>query len=276
MTYKEFWQPLVPLYGEGEARAMARMVMEVGHGLTMGDILSGAAEQLPHTALTAQLQRLLAGEPVQYVLGVAEFGGRRFSVGPGVLIPRPETYELCQWIISEACGATDLLDIGTGSGCIACTLAAGLSTARVTAWDISDVALRTAATNAERLGTAILTVRQDALHPPHDTARWDVIVSNPPYVAEHERAAMAPHVKDHEPPEALFVSDADPLLFYRAIAHYAAAALRPGGSVYFEINPLYKDELERLLADAGLTAVATRPDQFGKPRMTKACRPKHP
>ena len=276
MTYKEFWQPLAALYGEGEARAIARMVMEVGHGLTMSDILSGAVGQIPHPILSVQQGRLLAGEPVQYVLGVAEFGGRMFSVGPGVLIPRPETYELCQWIISENGGAADLLDIGTGSGCIACTLAAALSAAHVTAWDISEAALRTAARNAGGANVNVSLVKQDALNPPHDTARWDVIVSNPPYIAGRERAAMSPHVKDHEPQEALFVTDADPLLFYRVIAHYAAAALRTGGSLYFEINPLYKDELEQLLAASGLTAIETRRDQFGKPRMTKACRTEHP
>lgn len=279
-TYQDFWHRLARIYDEGEAKAIARTVYETRYGLSLADLCMGRDEQIAHEEELQQLlERLEQQEPVQYVLGEARFCNRTFHVEPGVLIPRPETEELCR-LVSTVCRppltAPSILDIGTGSGCIACTLAAGLSTARVTAWDISDVALRTAATNAERLGTAILTVRQDALHPPHDTARWDVIVSNPPYVAEHERAAMAPHVKDHEPPEALFVSDADPLLFYRAIAHYAAAALRPGGSVYFEINPLYKDELERLLADAGLTAVETRPDQFGKPRMTKACRPKHP
>lgn len=284
MTYMELWHRLTAVYDAGEAKAVARMVLQTRFQLSMTDILIGKDTQLSASdqeELEKISLRLLRGEPVQYVLGRAEFGGRWFRVEPGVLIPRPETYELCQWIMRSERRRTKrdrlrILDVGTGSGCIACTLAAELPQAAVTAWDISEQALIVARDNAARLGVKVAFERQDALSPPDNHQHWDVIVSNPPYVAEHERAAMAPHVKDHEPPEALFVSDADPLLFYRAIAHYAAAALRPGGSVYFEINPLYKDELERLLADAGLTAVETRRDQFGKPRMTKACRPKHP
>ena len=159
MTYNEFWQPLCSIYDAGEAKAIARMVMEVGYGLTMTDILCGGVDRLPHSALAAMRERLAAGEPVQYVLGVAEFGGRTFRVGPGVLIPRPETFELCQWIISEH-QRGDMLDIGTGSGCIACTLAAELTEARLTAWDISETALDVAADNARRTGVDVTLARQ--------------------------------------------------------------------------------------------------------------------
>ncbi|MBQ8066064.1 MAG: peptide chain release factor N(5)-glutamine methyltransferase [Prevotella sp.] len=272
MTYRDFWQPLTGRYDENEAKAIARMVMELRYGLTMTDILCQRVDDLPHSELLAMRQRLEAGEPVQYVLGLAEFGGRRFSVAPGVLIPRPETYELCQWIISEQRGG-DMLDIGTGSGCIACTLAAELKEARLTAWDLSDAALRTAAANAERTNVHVSLVKQDALRPPADHGLWDVIVSNPPYICRNEKAAMAPNVVDHEPHEALFVPDDDALLFYRAIACYAAEALRPGGRLYLEINPLQADALERLLEGCGLTDIETCNDQFGKKRMTRACKP---
>ena len=272
MTYRDFWQPLTGRYDENEAKAIARMVVELRYGLTMTDILCQRVDDLPHSELLAMRQRLEAGEPVQYVLGVAEFGGRLFRVAPGVLIPRPETYELCQWIISEQRGG-DMLDIGTGSGCIACTLAAELPEARLTAWDVSDAALRTAAANAERTNVHVSLVKQDALRPSADHGLWDVIVSNPPYICRNEKAAMAPNVVDHEPHEALFVPDDDALLFYRAIARYAAKALRPGGRLYLEINPLQADALERLLEGCGLTEIETRNDQFGKKRMTRACKP---
>ena len=272
MTYNEFWQPLCSIYDTGEAKAIARMVMEVGYGLTMTDILCGGVDRLPHSALAALRQRLAAGEPVQYVLGVAEFGGRTFRVGPGVLIPRPETFELCQWIISEH-QRGDMLDIGTGSGCIACTLAAELPEARLTAWDISETALDVAADNARRTHADVTLARQDALRPPADRERWDVIVSNPPYICRSEQSLMAPNVVSHEPHTALFVPDDDALCFYDAIARYAVGALRPGGCLYFEINPLHASELETLLASCGLTAIETRADQYGKKRMTKACKP---
>ncbi|MBQ9669366.1 MAG: peptide chain release factor N(5)-glutamine methyltransferase [Prevotella sp.] len=272
MTYRDFWQPLTGRYDENEAKAIGRMVMELGYGLTMTDILCQRVDDLPHDELLAMRQRLEAGEPVQYVLGLAEFGGRLFRVGPGVLIPRPETYELCQWIISEQRGG-DMLDIGTGSGCIACTLAAGLPEARLTAWDLSDAALAMAAANAKRTNVHVSLVRQDALRPPADHGLWDVIVSNPPYICRNEMAAMATNVVEHEPHEALFVPDDDALLFYRAIASYAVEALRPDGRLYFEINPHYANELETLLAGLGLTDIETRNDQFGKKRMTRACKP---
>ena len=279
MTYKEFWQPLCDVYEPGEAKAIARMVMEVGYGLTTADILCDRVDTLPDAPLRAVRRRLLAGEPVQYVVGVAEFGGRLFSVGPGVLIPRPETYELCGWIVADrAAGlspdAPVILDVGTGSGCIACTLAAELPGAEVTAWDVSEAALTTAAENVRRTGVGVSVVRQDALRPPADRERWDVVVSNPPYICPSERHAMAPNVLEHEPHGALFVPEDDPLLFYRAIARYAIGALRPGGRLYFEINPHYADELTALLSATGFTDVATRTDQFGRLRMTNACKPK--
>ena len=288
MTYAAFWKRLAPLYGEGEAKAMARMVYASRYGLTLADLLMGRDSEVPHEELQQVLQRLEQGEPVQYVLGEELFGGRRFKVTPDVLIPRPETQELCQWIVEEATHHTPLpvhrlLDIGTGSGCIAVTLALELPQAHVTAWDISDRALAVARENAQRLGATVTFQQVDALHLPsvirnpssliRNPSSLTLLVSNPPYICEQEKAQMAPNVLDHEPSLALFVPDDDPLLFYRSIARYAREALVPGGQLFFEINPLYRDELTAMLRDMGYTHIETRADQFGLQRMLKAQTP---
>ena len=278
MTYEEFWKPLTQVYDAGEAKAVGRLVMEMRFGLSMTDLVCGRTGD--DAEMRALQQRLLTGEPVQYILGEAEFGGRIFHVEPGVLIPRPETYELCQWIVrGEEQGAKSkkcsILDIGTGSGCIACTLATEIPTAQVTAWDISDDALRIASENAKLHGVHVEFKKVDALHPTTDTehhslAAYDMIVSNPPYICNKERKTMEANVLEHEPHLALFVPDDDPLLFYRAIARYAAKALTPNGQLFFEINPLYADEMQKMLNEEGFRHTEIRQDQFGKQRFTKS------
>ncbi|MDY5927348.1 MAG: HemK/PrmC family methyltransferase [Prevotella sp.] len=162
-----------------------------------------------------------------------------------------------------------ILDIGTGSGCIAITVALALPQARVTAWDISTDALAIAAGNAHRLGASVRFEHQDALNAPDDEERWDVIVSNPPYICDKERADMSDNVLSYEPELALFVPDNDPLLFYRAIARYASKALKPGGRLLFETNTAYVHEVAQAMANEGFTAIEVRNDCFGKPRMVK-------
>ena len=162
-----------------------------------------------------------------------------------------------------------ILDIGTGSGCIAITVALALPQARVTAWDISTDALAIAAGNAHRLGASVRFEHQDALNAPDDEERWDVIVSNPPYICDKERADMSDNVLSYEPELALFVPNSDPLLFYRAIARYASKALKPGGRLLFETNTAYAHEVAQTMADEGFTAIEVRNDCFGKPRMVK-------
>ena len=162
-----------------------------------------------------------------------------------------------------------ILDIGTGSGCIAITVALALPQARVTAWDISTDALAIAAGNAHRLGASVRFEHQDALSAPDDKERWDVIVSNPPYICDRERADMSDNVLSYEPELALFVPDSDPLLFYRAIARYASKALKPGGRLLFETNTAYAHEVAQTMANEGFTAIEVRNDCFGKPRMVK-------
>ena len=285
MTYNELWRQLTQVYDDYEAKAIARMVYEVRFGLMPSDLFIGKDTQLStdDQKLLAEItQRLLTGEPIQYVLGEAEFGGRTFHVEPGVLIPRPETYELCQWIMEERRGKkeegrnTSILDIGTGSGCIACTLAAELADAEVTAWDISDDALRIATENAKRTNVHVSFEKVDVLNTSllnreRPATGLDIIVSNPPYICNKERATMERNVLEHEPELALFVPDDDPLLFYRTIARFAAKASNPSGALYFEINPLYVSEMQQMLSEEGFSHTEIRNDQFGKQRFTKSC-----
>lgn len=273
MTYRELWRTLEPLYGNGEARAITDYVLDVCFGLSKADILCGAVEEMTAekaAELNKIFGRLMEGEPVQYVLGRAEFCGRWFSVRPGVLIPRPETEELCAWITadSKASGSPKVLDIGTGSGCIAITLQLDMPESKVTAWDISADALDVARENAQQLGANVNFVKQDALNAKPE-GEWDVIVSNPPYICEKEKKDMAVNVLEHEPHKALFVPDADPLLFYRAITRLAVQTLSKGGRLYFEINPIYADETCRMMRAEGMTAVELRSDMYGKQRMAK-------
>lgn len=278
-NYRELWKQLTPLYDEAEAKAVVRTVLEVRYGLTLTDILCGKVNDLSAEdgrSLEKIMQRLLQAEPVQYVLGEAEFAGRWFKVAPGVLIPRPETEELCAWIVSEHTSAdgepTTILDIGTGSGCLAVTLSLDIPDAAVSAWDISQDALRIAKENAKAWKVPVSFALQDALAAPIDSMKWDIIVSNPPYICPSEAAEMAQNVLKYEPSTALFVPQSDPLLFYKAIASYAIEALKPGGKLYVEINPLYRNELEKMLKNVGFIDIEIRKDAFGKDRMARATR----
>ena len=274
MTYRDICQFLCCRYDEGEAHAVARYLLEVGYGLSMSDILCGAVEQLPQEELKENVQRLADGEPVQYIVGTAEFCGRRFHVAPGVLIPRPETAELCQWIIEETRGGLPILDIGTGSGCIAITLALDIPNAEVEAWDISLEALTIAHKNANTLNANVTFKEKDiikcSIAPVLAEQKVSVIVSNPPYIVPSESSAMSDSVLNHEPNIALFTPEDDPLKFYRAISDYAKTALLPQGKLYFEINPLFAQLLEALLKEQGFGDITFKNDQFGKQRFVRA------
>ena len=297
-TYQEFWQSLTPLYDAGEAQAIVRTVLDVEYGMTLTDIICGKVNELSSDEernLEEIITRLQNGEPVQYVLGEADFAGRTFHVEPGVLIPRPETAELCQWIeeevsSQEADERKQILDICTGSGCIAITLGLTIPNSEVTGWDISEDALRIAQGNVEMLKAGNVRIEyQDALMLPkaeeaEEAAEiseatksesslskgWNVIVSNPPYICEKEKADMEKNVLEHEPSIALFVPDEDPLKFYRAIAEYASSALKSEGALYFEINPIYEKETREMLEELGFKDIETKEDAFGKKRMMKA------
>ena len=279
MKYEDIWKPLVCRYGDKEAKAITRYLLEVGYGLSMTDILCGATEQLPPDEMGENLRRLLKGEPVQYVVGKAEFGRRTFKVTPDVLIPRPETYELCQWIeeIEERGERREereypILDIGTGSGCIAITLALDIPNAQVEAWDISEGALSIARQNVKDLHAHVDFKQVNVLSslPKQGGPEWVFIISNPPYICKKEAAGMEQHVLDHEPHQALFVPDEDPLVFYKAIGQYACHALANHGYLFFEINPLYATEITKMLDEMGFFEIETRKDQFGKVRFVRA------
>ena len=297
-TYQEFWQSLTPLYDAGEAQAIVRTVLDVEYGMTLTDIICGKVNELSSDEernLEEIITRLQNGEPVQYVLGEADFAGRTFHVEPGVLIPRPETAELCQWIEEDVSSlASDerkqILDICTGSGCIAITLGLTIPNSEVTGWDISEDALRIAQGNVEMLKAGNVRIEyQDALMLPkaeeaEEAAEiseatksesslskgWNIIVSNPPYICEKEKADMEKNVLEHEPSIALFVPDEDPLKFYRAIAEYASSALKSEGALYFEINPIYEKETREMLQSLGFKDIEAKEDAFGKKRMMKA------
>lgn len=276
MTYEKLWNRLCTVYDAGEAKAIVRMVLDERFGLSAADVYCGKVTQLSsdeQEELEKIMLRLEQAEPVQYVLGWANFCNRQFSVASGVLIPRPETEELCSWITEDVGNRQQpaILDIGTGSGCIAISLALDIKGSAVSAWDISTDALRIAKENAARLGADINIMKQDALTPPQDADRWDVIVSNPPYICEKEKVEMERNVLDNEPAIALFVPDNDPLLFYRAIALYGTKALKPKGMLFFEINAAYAAETCNMLRQLGYVDVEARNDLFGKARMVRAC-----
>ena len=287
MSYHELWSRLAKVYDEGEAKAIARMVYEVRYGLSLSDLLMGRDSEVPQDELEEIARRLEQQEPVQYVLGETEFCGHPFFVNQHVLIPRPETAELCRWIVEDEklkiknekikgeYGEFNILDIGTGSGCIAVTLAAEIPEAEVTAWDISAEALEVARANAIRNNVKVKFEQVDILNSPHSSfliPHSSLIVSNPPYICNKERMTMEQNVLNYEPHTALFVPDDDPLLFYRAIATYALTALKEGGWLYFEINPLYAEPLSDMLSAMSFHGIETKRDQYGKQRMIRARR----
>lgn len=275
--YDSILADLAPKFGAGEARAMARIIMESELNYSPVDIVLNRHVELPDFVpdkIARIIGRLLADEPLQYILGTARFCGMTLRVSPDVLIPRPETEELVDMITDRWSAVPDLrvLDVGTGSGCIAIALARALRFPAVTAVDVSAGALAVATGNARGLRTKVNFRHDDILTMRPTAGSFDIIVSNPPYITESERESMAPHVKDHEPPQALFVPDSDPLKFYRAITRYAVSALSPRGMLYFEINPRFADELRRMLTDAEFADVTLLPDMQRLTRFAIASR----
>lgn len=269
---------LAPLYGEGEAKAMVRIIFENLKGWTPVDLAIRAADPVSEFIqgrVNEVVDRLLTHEPIQYIFGNAYFYGLKLKVTPATLIPRPETAELVDIILREN-SAKDLrvLDLCTGSGCIALALARNLPFAKVTGVDLSTDALAVARDNNRSLRTDVDFMEADVLSPSSLGALpqpWDIIVSNPPYIAQSESAAMEPNVLEHEPHSALFVPDSDPLRFYRAIAEYAAdGALVKGGKLYFEINPLFAKDMQKLCNSLGFSCVDLLRDTFGKLRFLTA------
>jgi len=258
-----------------EVQAMIRVICEDVFNYDQVDVALRQESELPDFAqerIADLIARLRRHEPLQYVVGQALFHGHKFKVTPAVLIPRPETEQLVDLIIDENAGSDlRVLDMGTGSGCIAISLARALKFPQIDALDVSRDALVVARENAATLKVKVRFFESDMLAP-QPAARYDIIVSNPPYVCWSEREAMESNVKDYEPGQALFVPDNAPLLFYKAIAPYAAQSLERGGRLYLEINQRFGNEVKRLLEDCGFDEVRIIDDSFGNPRFAAATR----
>ncbi|WP_186452558.1 peptide chain release factor N(5)-glutamine methyltransferase [Chitinophaga polysaccharea] len=264
------------LYDEREAASIAHIIMEHLTGMSKLDrivhktkILSPDQKQRLKTAIEA-LQRQ---EPVQYITGTGWFYGMELLVNKNVLIPRPETEELVEWIVQDAAHRhrLHLLDVGTGSGCIPLALKKSLPDAQVSAVDVSEGALEVARSNASRLHLDVNFLLMDALNPAQVSTlpSFDLIVSNPPYITQSEQQSMQERVWGYEPSIALFVPDSDALLFYRHISMMAQQKLLPGGALYFEINEALGKEVVALMEELGFKEVTLKQDMFGKDRMVK-------
>lgn len=269
-TLNRLRSALVPLYGKGESDAIIRLIFHYLKGWNLTDMLIHQDDELSpfiKTEVDKILQRLLRYEPIQYITGEARFHGMELKVKPGVLIPRPETEELVDIIIDQNKNREDLkvLDLCTGSGCIAISLARNLPFSKVTALDISEDAIEVAKENSENLKVKINLVKDDIFNwlP---AEKYDIIVSNPPYVMDKEALQMEKNVLDYEPHEALFVRDENPLTFYSRIADIAKKALKEDGRLYFEINPLTSKALKQIMISKGFNDVDILLDSFGKPR----------
>ncbi|MBY0535566.1 MAG: peptide chain release factor N(5)-glutamine methyltransferase [Chitinophagaceae bacterium] len=273
---QQLLQVLFDRYPDREASIMADMVIEKLTGFPkIEQILN---KQLPllkwqEEQLEAYLKDLSKGRPVQYVLGEAWFYGLQLTVNEAVLIPRPETEELVDWIVKDVkkgnSGTKRILDIGTGSGCIALGIKKGLPAAEVVGMDLSAEALDVAKLNAASNSLAVQWVEDSILNPQQELGTFDIIVSNPPYITAAEKDQMLPHVLDFEPHLALFVYDQDPLLFYKAIYKYSKTHLNAGGALYFEINEQMGGELKRWCLEQGASEVEIKRDMQGKERMVR-------
>ena len=278
-VFQDIRGQLATRYERGEAQAMGFLLLEELFGLTKADVLMGKDDETfdaqsqsgmkRATELHKAVDRLMKGEPIQYVIGHTDFCGLRVDVGRGVLIPRQETEELVAAV--EGFNPRSILDVGTGSGCIALALKHRLKEAQVTAMDISKEALKIARGNAERLGLDIAFEQCDILNAQPQERIYDLIVSNPPYVCEEERVEMEPHVLDYEPESALFVPNNHPLLFYEAITEYALTALNNGGMLAFETNRRFAHEVGALMADAGFDSIKVKRDMFNNERIVTGC-----
>ena len=260
-------------YTQSEVSALTRIIATEMLGIPqmtffLKDDIPLTAEQ--QALLDNAIERLKKQEPIQYILGYSDFCGLRFKVTPATLIPRPETSELVEWIVCEATGNGSILDIGTGSGCIAVSLAHKLPQSSVTAWDISAEALAVATENSKANGCDVAFKQVDILAYEPTGEQFDIIVSNPPYIKENEKEAMHANVLDWEPHTALFVPDSDPLLFYRTIAKKGLSLLKPEGTIYFEINRAHGAETMEMLAGFGYTGIELRKDFADNDRMIKA------
>ena len=275
-TKRHFTEVLAEKFPKREAEQLMRILLEDLFGIDWNQQLMNPdlrIDEHQHYQLSEAVKRLLAGEPVQYVTGMARFGDLLLKVSPAALIPRPETEELVQKIGTSLAKEKTIRiwDIGTGSGCIAIALAKQFPHAEVIAFDVSEEALQIAKENAESNGAKVTFVHDDVLHPTSDyfNQSVDLVVSNPPYVCDSERSAMEANVLDWEPEKALFVPDDDPLRFYRQILALAKKQLNPDGQVWFEINERMGEEMLSLCRQIGFSNAEVLEGFAGKPRFVK-------
>ena len=263
-------------YDEREILSLAHHLME--HLNYKKSDIYGSPQTLMEPELvekfSSYLKQLESGKPLQYVLGYAWFRGNRYNVSPDVLIPRPETEELVEWIVNTQSGGMKVLDMGTGSGCIAISLSLELPDAKVFATDKTKRIIDLAKLNADNLGADVQFVTGDLFsNHPGPAQFFDLIVSNPPYIPESEKVALAPHVIDYEPGDALFVPDHDRFLYYKAILDFSRKHLVPGGWICFEIHEDTADEMNKLMKAYNLSFIEIRNDLHGKPRMVRGMKP---
>ncbi len=275
-VYQRIKTALAKPLGESEARSAAAIILEDVRGITRTDLVVNSHRTIePETEARINdiVAKILAGEPVQYAIGSARFYGLDFKVNRSVLIPRPETEGLVDLVVDAYRGRSDLniLDCGTGSGCIAIALARVLPFANVTGIDISHEALDLAVENGRRLKVSVDFREADILAlPQKDSDIYDLIVSNPPYIAPDEMSEMDDRVLAYEPHNALFVPEDNPLLFYRAIAKYGHHALKDNGMLFFEINPRFADDLKEVLRTTGYGDITIIRDYLGRNRFATA------
>ena len=276
-TKRHFTEVLAATFPQREAEQLMRILLEDFFGIDLKRQLMEPElriDEWQYHQLEEAVKRLLSGEPVQYVTGMARFCDLLIKVSPSVLIPRPETEELVQKICASIPQEKPIRiwDIGTGSGCIAIALAKHFVNAEVIAFDISDEALQIGKENAENNGVKVTFVQDDVLNPTSEFFNQpvDLAVSNPPYVCDCERATMESNVLDWEPEKALFVLDDDPLRFYRQILELAKNRLTPDGQVWFEINEQMGEEMLRLCHEMGFAEAEILLDYIGKPRFCSA------
>jgi release factor glutamine methyltransferase len=273
-TFKNtFFDTLEGEYPKEEIGSFFNILLQEFTGVTRLDLALNPQRELSEEGeekLKAALQRLREHVPLQYITGTTEFFGLNFQVNSNVLIPRPETEELVQWMLDDLCASEGIkiLDIGTGSGCIAVSLAKHLPKAEITAIDISEKALETAKRNANLNEVTVNFFQKNILTAEGLPAKFDVIVSNPPYVRELEKKEMQRNVLEYEPTTALYVKDENPLIFYRKITELAADNLKTGGKLYFEINQYLGENTEALLAEKNF-ATSLKKDIFGVDRMLR-------
>ncbi|MFD3394724.1 peptide chain release factor N(5)-glutamine methyltransferase [Aquirufa sp. OSTEICH-129V] len=272
---QQIQQAIAANYPATEAKAIAHAYLNMKCGVNTLDILMEKAVEEP-VNFKADLAQLAAGVPLQYVTGKAYFYDRLFSLNSDTLIPRPETEELVSQVLKLISSeTTHVLDIGTGSGCIAISLALEAPQSQVSAWDVAPEAIAKAQENASHLGAHVTFQQQDVFAWQDDAKMWDIIVSNPPYVLDAEKAEMEAHVLDYEPHLALFVPDEDPLKFYRVIGEMSQERLNPGGYLCFEINRAFGAQNVAMAEAQGFENVQLLKDFHGNDRMLIAQRSSH-